>query len=110
MMGVSEFVDWEPFAGTSVDEEGNELDSWLPAQVQGIIAFDPGGTSEPSEPGHNRVITEPTLYVPPEVVFGPRDRVLVRGRSYEVAGDTSEWRHPNGWVPGNVIRLKRVDG
>lgn len=110
MMGVSEEVQHESFVPGAVDEQGNESDSWADPVPRWVIGFDPGGTSEPFTPGHNRVITEPTIYAPPDVVFNPRDRVTVRGRLYEVVGDTAEWRHPNGWVPGNVIELNRVDG
>jgi hypothetical protein len=107
---VTESVGWSKFAAGATDAHGNPTESWGAATSVDVIAFDPGGTAEPGKPGHDRVITEPTLYVSPPVVFGARDRVTVRGLLYEVVGDTREWRHPNGWTPGNVIELRRVEG
>lgn len=107
---VSEIVQHSVFVAGAEDAHGNPVEAWGPTVDVGVFAFDPGGTSEPVIPGHDRVITKPTLYAPESVVFGPRDVVFARGLRYEVEGDTSVWRHPNGLRPGNVIELKRVDG
>lgn len=107
---VSEIVQHSVFVAGAEDAHGNPVEAWGPTVDVGVFAFDPGGTSEPVIPGHDRVITKPTLYAPEGVVFGPRDVVFARGLRYEVEGDTSVWRHPNGLRPGNVIELKRVDG
>lgn len=110
MRRISEFVQHAQFIAGAEDAHGNPIEDWgTPVEV-GIFAFDPGGTSEPVISGHDRVITKPTLYVPDVTAFGARDEVIARGLRYEVEGDTSEWRHPNGLRPGNVIELKRVDG
>lgn len=110
MRSVSEFVEHAVFVPGAEDAHGNPVETWGTPVTVGIFAFDPGGTSEPVIPGHDRVITKPTLYAPEDVVFGARDVVVARGLRYEVEGDTSVWRHPNGLRPGNVVELKRVDG
>lgn len=107
---ISEFVQHAAFIAGAEDEHGNETEAWGDPVPVGIYALDPGGTSEPVISGHDRVITKPTIYVPDETVFSARDEVIARGLRYEVEGDTSTWRHPNGLRPGNVIELKRVDG
>lgn len=107
---ISEYVQREPFLPGAEDAHGNEIEAWGPAVEVGILAFNPGGSTEPLTPGHDRVITVPTLFVPEGVTFGTRDKVTARGLLFEVEGDTAVWRHPNGLRPGNVINLKRVEG
>lgn len=109
MRRVSEDVLWSQFAAGAKDAHGNPSESWGAAVTVGVYAFDPGATSEPRE-GQDRVIVEPTLYMPADVVFGARDRVTARGLLYEVEGVTRVWRHLNGRTPGNVITLRRVEG
>lgn len=110
MRRVSEFVEHERFLAGEEDAHGNPVEGWGPRVRVGVYAFDPGSTSEPRLPGHDRVIVEPTLYAPSGVVFGFRDRVMARGLLYEVEGDTRVWRHPTGLAPGNVVSLRRVVG
>lgn len=107
---ISEWVWHAVFEAGAEDAHGNPVEGWLPGVEVGVYAFDPGGSVEPLIPGHDRVVTEPTLFVPNGVVFGSRDRVTARGELFEVVGDTAVWRHPNGKRPGNVVNLKRVEG
>lgn len=106
---ISEYVLLEPYTGTGEDAHGNEVETWGTAVSVGIYAFDPGSTSEPRD-GGDRVIVDPTVYVPSSVVFEPEDRVTVRGELFHVEGVTREWRHPNGVRKGNVVTLRRVTG
>lgn len=110
MRRISETVLWAAFEGEEEDSQGNEVESWAAAVPVGIYAFDPGSTSEPRRPGQDRVIVEPTIYMPQAAVFGPHDLVTARDLLYEVEGVTREWRHPNGQIKGNVVTLRRVDG
>ena len=98
------------FTAGPTDAHGNSAKGWADPVAVDVYAFDPGGTAEPRLPGHDRVITEPTLYFPPTVTFDAKDRVIARGLLYEVDGDTVEWVHPNGRTKGNVVALRRVDG
>lgn len=107
---VSETIEWQQYIPGTVDAHGNEVDGWADPVPVGVYAFDPGSSSEPRETGHDRVIVEPTLYLPDEIVFGARDRVTARSDLYEVEGETREWRHPGGDSPGNVVTLRRVEG
>lgn len=107
---VSETVQHAAYQSGSEDAHGNQVDGWATAVQVGVYAFDPGGSSEPLIPGHDRVITTPTIYAPTSVVFGDRDRVTARGVLYEVEGETRAWVHPDGSQRGNVIGLRRVVG
>lgn len=107
---VSETVLWAAYQAGATDAHGNPAEGWATAISKDVWAFDPGSSSEPRE-GQNRVIVEPTLYMPSTVVFGHRDRVTARGLLYEVEGVTREWVHPSDATRrGNVCTLRRVDG
>lgn len=107
---ISEFVDHEVFVADGEDDTGNTVESWLPAVSVGVFAFDPGSSSEPRQ-GNDRVIVEPTLYVPAGLVMASRDRVVARGDRYEVEGETREWVHPTDATRrANVVTLRRADG
>lgn len=111
MRHISETVMLEVYAGAGEDSHGNEVESWLPAVELGIYAFNPGGSSEPLIPGHDRVVTTPTIYAPSGAVVGARDRVTVRGKQFEVDGDPLDFRNPySSIMDGLSINLKAVDG
>lgn len=110
MRRVSEAVTRFPYAGFGEDSQGNEVELWGPGVSLGIYGFDPGGSSEPLRPGQDRVITEPTIYLPPGSPFGPHDKCEVRGKPYQVEGEPAQWVHPRRGPQGDVVKLRRVDG
>lgn len=108
---ISEYVQHEAFVAGAEDAHGNEIEDWSDPVTVGVYAFDPGSSSEPRAAGHDRVIVEPTLYIPSDVVMNPRDLVTVRGKKYPVEGETREWVHPTDPSRrANVVTLRRVDG
>lgn len=110
MRPIAETVLWAVYTPGGEDAHGNPGDGWAPPTTVGVWAFDPGGSVEVVG-GQDRVITTPSLFMPPEVVFGPRDRVTARGLLYEVDGDTAQWINPwHGDLRGNTVALKRVVG
>ena len=110
MRVISETVQRHPSTSGAEDTHGNPVRAWGTPVDVGVYAFDPGSASEPREPGADRVIVSPTIYTPPDAVFGADDRVTARGILYDVEGITREWRHPDGTSKGNVITLRRVEG
>lgn len=111
MRPISEYVEHSVFIPGAVDGHGNPRRSWGDPVTVGVYAFDPGSSSEPREPGHDRVVVEPTVYLPSTVVFGPSDEVVARGKRYEVEGETREWVHPTDTTRrANVATLRRVGG
>lgn len=108
---VTQQVDRLPYLGQVRDEMGDRIDSWGPAEQVGIFEFDPGGSVQPALPGHDRVITTPTIYLPYGCPFEPRDRCEIQGALYEVEGHPARWKHRNaGREIADVVKLKRVEG
>ena len=107
---ITEYVDRLPFIPGAEDAHGNVVETWGPAEQVGIYVFDPGSTSEPRLPGHDRVVVEPTIYGPFGLPFEPRDHCVARGETFEVEGVTRDWKHPSGLTPGSVVSLRRVAG
>lgn len=113
MRHISEYVQHEAYVGMGEDSHGNEVETWAPAVSLGIYAFNPGGTSEPLLPGHDRVITVPTIYVPTDTAVTHRDRIAVTGEPtrFEVDGDMRPFRNPfDSSMNGNSINLRAVAG
>lgn len=111
MRRISEYVQLEAYADGVTDAHGNPVEGWGEPSEVGIYAFNPGTTGEPFLAGHDRVITQPAIYVPSGVVFHSRDRVTVRGVVYEVDGVTLDYRNPyDGAMDGNQVNLKAVTG
>lgn len=101
----------DPYTGENTRVDWDDEDN-PPAEldIPGCL-FDPGGSTEPSEVGRESVVTKPTVYAPfgADVLAG--DRVVVRGRVWQINGDPAEWRNPfTGWEPGLVLNLMAVDG
>lgn len=109
---MSEPVQRVPYVGSTEDAHGNETATYGPAvALVGAYGFDPGSSSEPRLVGQQRVIVEPTLYGPYDMPFLPRDRAIVRGKTYEVDGEVRQWRHMRSTRnAGAVVSLRRVDG
>ena len=109
---MGELVSRVPYEGAAEDAYGNEAESWgSPVELVGRYGFDPGSSSEPRQPGMDRVIVEPTLYGPFDMPFLPKDKVIVRGLTYEVEGVVRQWRNMfSNREAGGVVSLRRVDG
>lgn len=73
--------------------------------------FDPGTSVESLEVARDTVNTQPTVYAPSGADVTALDRVIVRGREWQVDGDPAEYVNPfTGWAAGLVIKLKAVTG
>ncbi|MFZ4894639.1 hypothetical protein ACL9RL_09330 [Plantibacter sp. Mn2098] len=113
MRGVTLYVHREAFIPGATDAHGNAAESWAAPVRVGIYAYNPGTTEEPVLPGHDRVITAPSIYFPSTVSMSPRDRITVEGdpQPWEVDGETLQYRNPfDASMNGNTVNLKRVSG
>lgn len=111
MRRVSETVQRHAFQAGAEDVHGNPVEAWAAPVNVGIYAFNPGTTSEPFLPGHDRVVTVPVIYAPAGTVFAARDRVTVRGVLYEVDGVVLDFRNPfDSSMDGVQVNLKGVSG
>lgn len=111
MRRISEYVKRAVFVAGAEDAYGNPAEMWGAPVTVGVFAFNPGTTGEPFLPGHDRVVTQPAIYAPSGTVFYPRDRVIVRGVTYEVDGVTLDYRNPyDSSMDGVQVNLKEVQG
>ena len=111
MRRISETVQRRAFQAGAEDAYGNPVESWADPVDVGIYAFNPGTTSEPFLPGHDRVITLPAIYAPPGTVFATRDKVTARGVLYDVEGVVLDYRNPfDSSMDGVQVNLKAVAG
>jgi hypothetical protein len=74
----------------------------------------PGSVAEVFEPNRDGVGVDFTVYFPPGVTVGPRDRVVLPGEPepFEVKGQPQAWgRNPfSGASSGVVVQVGRFDG
>jgi hypothetical protein len=97
----------DPYSGESV---ALDWSTPLTATISGC-GFNPGGTSEQVQTGRIPVVTRPEVYAPAGSDIRAQDRLVVRGKTYEVDGEPAAWRSPfTGWEPGLVVSLKIVEG
>lgn len=98
----------DPYSDETVDSDWSSPSSLT---IEGC-GFDPGGSSLLVEVGRVPVVTKPTVYdfSFADVVLG--DRLVVRGKTYDVDGEPASWENSplTGWSPGQVITLKLVEG
>jgi hypothetical protein len=103
-------------AGTVTDPYSDEdAESWADEDVSSVdvpgVGVEPRPSGEPLEDARNRVTSGFTLYFPPSVTPTPFQRVVVRGKTYKILGETAVWKNPfTGWTPGNVVQCELVEG
>lgn len=101
-------------AGTTSDPySGVDGPSWDTVTVVLVpgVGVEPRPSAEPVQDARNSVTSGFTLYFPPGVEVTPKNRVLVRGRQYDVLGEPAEWVNPfTGWTPGAVVQVERTEG
>ena len=95
----------------AADPFGNPVEAWGAPVAQKAIGWNPPASGDPKLAGHDRVVVDLELMVPPEFVAGPKDRITVNGKKFSVIGypeDTDG--NPFGWYPGKVVNLHRIEG
>lgn len=96
---------------TGEDRDNEPIYSDTETAVSGAgVAWGP--SEEPLLIAGNPVTVDATLYFwesSPDIKR--EDRIRVRGKVYEVAGDPADWRNPfTGWNAGLVVNLVRGEG
>lgn len=98
-------------ATTTTDRYGNEVNDWVVGPTYDRCSVAPRASTELTDGGRQGVIIGLSVYLPPDAVVGPHDRLEVRGDMFEIDGEPGEWRSPfTGWNPGIEVALKRVTG
>lgn len=100
----------ETWSAGSADAHGNSAPSWAAGVAVPGCGFDPGGTEEPFGEGRAVVVvTQPKVFMPSGTAITARDRVTVRGVTYQVVGDPADWVNPfTGRAFGLQVNLERV--
>lgn len=107
---LNQTIGHKVWSAGSVDTHGNPVDTWAAAVDLAVYGYGPPAVRAETEPGGTQVISHLEVYGPSTPV-DPRDRFVVDGILYEVAGESNDWDHgPFGYTPGVVVRLKRVEG
>ena len=98
------------YSAGAEDDYGNESAGWGAPIVKPVYGWGAPQGSEPKIAGHERVVVEVELLVPPEFgAVSPRDRMVLDGVEYDVIGPAESFDHnPFGWNPGGVVNLKVV--
>lgn len=94
----------------AADRYGVPAYTWPTGVAVAGVLVAPGKSSEGSETIREDVDTACTLYrLPYGVTVGPYDRVVVRGETWQVAGNPARWSNGE-WSPGSVLELTRTEG
>lgn len=92
------------------DAHGNPVDSWVPDQAR-VYGWEVPRTAEPLRAGHDRVVVDLSMFVPPGFEVSAHDRVEINGLTYEVVGEFEDAGNgPFGFDPGGTVQLRRVEG
>lgn len=92
------------------DSHGNVRDGWADPEDFAVYGIAPLASSEP-EPGRMEVVSGISLLAPAGASVDSRDRFVVDGVEYDVAGDLADYsRGPFGFAAGLVINLTRTEG
>lgn len=94
------------------DAHGNPVESWADPIDQKVIGWATPHIRIPKSEDESRTLVDVELYVLPDFVCGPRDRVILPdGDELEAAGYPEDYNHgPFNWRPGMVVQLVRVEG
>lgn len=93
------------------DPFGNLVSSWSETEPVKVYGWETPSTDEPELAGHDRVVVDLLVLVPPRAPIGAHDRVVVGGREFEVIGEVEDAGNgPFGFDPGARVKLRRVEG
>lgn len=96
-------------AGTVTDPYSNEAsEDWTSPTslaIETLAPAEPRPSGEPLEDARNSVVSGFTLYLPTDADVTARDRMTVRGDTYDVLGDPALWLGK-----GIVVQVGRTEG
>lgn len=99
-------VEEDPYSGEATPSWESPGETYVSG-----VGVEPRPSSEPTQEARNAVVSGFTLYFPPGTAVSPANRVVVRGKTYSVMGESAEWRNPfTGWDAGVVVQVEQVEG
>lgn len=104
-------VGHKAFDPTATDDFGNPIKAWAAPVTKQVYGWGAPQGDEPKLAGHDRVVVQVELLVPPGFECASQDRMVLDGIEYEAVGPVESYDHnPFGWNPGGVVNLVKVDG
>ncbi|MBF6363208.1 hypothetical protein IU447_24125 [Nocardia farcinica] len=112
-------IGWHTWSGLGEDDHGNQVDTYTPPLDEPgaprlVIGWHVPSATEPVLAGHDRVVVDVELAVPPGFTGGPHDVAdLPYGPAgqFQVIGEIrTAQANPFGWNPGGVVNLQRIAG
>lgn len=104
------------YSADGEDPRGNPVVTYTPPADQPgtevpVYGWYVPSSTEPALAGHDRVIVDVAMLVPPGFPAGPHDLIDLPDGQCEVIGYAEDYTHnPFGWGPGGVLNLQRVEG
>ncbi|MET7752312.1 MULTISPECIES: hypothetical protein [Actinomycetes] len=101
---------------TGQDPRGNDIFGFTPPLDQPgtqrrVYGWYMPSSTEPLLAGHDRVVVDVALLVPPGFQVGPHDQIDLPIGLFKVIGYAEDYNHgPFQWTPGSVVNLSRVEG
>lgn len=109
-------VGWHQYSNGPTDAYGEVTPVYTPPLNQAgtqiaVYGFNVHSTSHNPVSGHDRIIVDAELWVPPGCPIGTYDYVDLPDGQYLVEGQPEDWGHgPFGWSPGLQINLRKISG
>jgi hypothetical protein len=97
----------DPYSG-----EETALDWANPVEtpIQGCAVY-PGASDETISVGRDQASETLTVLLPRGTPLDYQDRMVIRGKTYEVSGFPHDYHHPiTGWEPGVAVTVTRQEG
>jgi hypothetical protein len=95
---------------SGVDQYGDDTFTTVSTTFENVPVA-PRGVSVENQDMRDTVFLGISVYLPSGTVVNAVDRVVVRGKTYEVEGQPFEAISPfTGWAPGVAVALREVEG
>lgn len=107
---AGEIVSVLPYVEGARDSHGKPIPGWGdPIPYEGC-AVAPAWAG-PYEERRDMIVGDFSVFGPPEMVVGSKDRVICRGETWDVVENAALWHNPfTGDNPGIQFTIKRVEG
>ena len=94
-----------------LDAHNNPIVGYAEPEPLMVYGWEVPRTAEPLRAGHDRVIVDLSMFVPPGTEISAHDRVVINDREFEVVGEVEDAGNgPFGFDPGATVQLRRIEG
>lgn len=110
MTPTAQTIGHQVWSAGATDAHGNPVDQWADAVDVAVYGYGPPVRTEEAEQGGTQVV-QGLQVLAPTFPVDPRDRFVIDSKVYEQIGESAVWDNgPFGFVPGMLLRVKRVQG